>query len=131
MVVEVALALVFRANRVLVTRRLDGVHLGGSWEFPGGKLRNGETAEACAVRELAEETGVVARARSRRPAIDWTYPERSVRLHPVDCEWLAGEGEMREVAELRWVTLDELSTLVFPPANAELVRALVGRSPPG
>jgi len=127
--VEVALALVFRADRVLVTRRLKGVHLGGSWEFPGGKLRSGESAEACAVRELAEETGVVARARARRRAIDWTYPERTVRLHPIDCEWLAGEGETREVAEVRWVTLDELSTLALPPANADLVRDLVGPSP--
>jgi len=127
--VEVALALVFRGDRLLVTRRLQGVHLGGSWEFPGGKLRSGETAEDCAIRELAEETGVVARALSRRRAIDWVYPERSVRLHPIDCEWLAGEGEVREVAEVRWVTRGELSTLAFPPANAGLIEELTGRAP--
>jgi len=127
--VEVALALVFRENRVLVTRRPDGVHLAGFWEFPGGKLRSGETAEECAIRELVEETGVVARARSRRPAIEWTYPERSVRLHPVDCEWLSGDGVALEVAVVRWVNLDELSTLAFPVANAELIRELSGQPP--
>ena len=122
--VDVAIALVWRAGRLLVTRRAGGTHLGGFWEFPGGKLEPGETPEACALRELAEETGVVARAVRRREAISWDYPARHVTLVPVDCEWLGGEATAREVAELRWVLPAELSALEFPRANAALIETL-------
>lgn len=122
--VEVALAIVWREGRLLVTRRPDNVHLGGLWEFPGGKLTPGETPEACAERELHEEVRVVARARGRRASIAWEYPERRVTLHPVDCDWIAGDGNAREVSELRWVRPEELGAFEFPEANAELIRAL-------
>lgn len=121
---EIALALCVRDGRVLVTRRKAGAHLGGFWEFPGGKREGAETFEACALRELEEETGVTARALRALSAIVWEYPERCVVLHPVECAWTAGDGELREVAELRWVRAGELLTLAFPPANAELVREL-------
>jgi mutator protein MutT len=123
--IEVALALVWRAERLLVGRRPAGVHLAGFWEFPGGKLRPGETPEACAERELGEEVGVVARARHRRPWIDWEYAERRVRLHPIDCDWVTGDGVAREVVEFRWVAVEELARLEFPAANAQLVAALL------
>jgi 8-oxo-dGTP diphosphatase len=122
--IEVAIALVRREQRLLVTRRPEGTHLGGFWEFPGGKLATGESPEACAVRELREETGVVARALARRDTIVWEYPERSVVIYPVECAWVSGEGELVEVAELRWVSRAELASLAFPEANAELVAAL-------
>jgi len=123
-VIDVAIALVWRGGRLLVTRRLPAAHLGGLWEFPGGKMRTGETPDAAAEREVLEETGVVARARARRAPIEWQYPERAVRLHPVDCDWVEGEGEPRGVADLRWATREELGTLEFPPANATLVPVL-------
>jgi 8-oxo-dGTP diphosphatase len=122
--VEVALAIVWRDGRLLVTRRPENVHLGGLWEFPGGKLAPGETPEACAERELHEEVRIVARARRRRASIDWDYPERRVTLHPVECDWLEGDGNVREVSELRWLRPEQLGALEFPAANADLVRAL-------
>jgi mutator protein MutT len=123
-VIEVAIALVWRSGRLLVTRRLPAAHLGGLWEFPGGKLRTGETPDAAAEREVLEETGVVARARARRAPIEWRYPERTVRLQPVDCDWVEGEGERRGVADLRWAAVAELGELEFPPANAALIAEL-------
>jgi mutator protein MutT len=123
-VIEVAIALVWRGEHVLVTRRLAGTHLGGLWEFPGGKLHEEETPDAAAEREVLEETGVRVRARGRRAPVEWHYPERTVRLHPVDCEWLEGDGEPRGVAELRWATIAELAELEFPAANAALIAGL-------
>ena len=122
--VEVAIALVWRDGRLLVTRRPENVHLAGHWEFPGGKLAQGKTPEACAERELYEEVGVVARAQRRRASIEWDYPERRVTLHPVDCEWIRGDGSALEVSELRWALPEELGELEFPAANASLVRTL-------
>ncbi len=121
---EVAIALVFRGRRLLVTQRPKAAHLGGSWELPGGKLAPGETAEDCAVREVREETAVEVVAKKRLPAIDWDYPERRVRLHPVECEWVRGEGERLEVTGLIWATKADLSTREFPPANVALIDAL-------
>lgn len=121
---EIALALCIRDGSVLVTRRKAGAHLGGFWEFPGGKREVNETLEACALRELEEETGVTARAVRALAPIPWEYGERRVVLHPIECAWLAGEGALREVADVRWVRGAELLSLAFPPANAELVSEL-------
>ena len=122
--VQVAIALVFRARRLLVTCRREGSHLAGLWELPGGKLAPGESAEACAEREVAEETRVVVRARARLPTIEWDYPEKRVALHPVECEWVSGDGETVEVADLIWATRADLQTRTFPPANRALVAEL-------
>ena len=126
--VEVAIALVWRDGRLLVTRRAEGAHLAGFWEFPGGKLAQGETVEDCAVREVAEETRVAVTPRSRRDAIVWEYPDRVVTLHPVTCDWLGGDGECVQVAELTWRAPTELSALSFPPANAALIASLIAEA---
>jgi len=122
--IEVAVALVFRNRRVLVTERPAGTHLAGSWELPGGKLAPGESVEACAVREVREETAIDIRPGVRLPAIAWDYPEKRVILYPIECEWLAGDGECLEVAGLLWATKADLREKSFPPANRTLIEAL-------
>lgn len=120
-VLEVALALVWRNGCVLITRRPADSHLGGLWEFPGGKILRGETPEAAAAREALEEVGVRCRPILPRAPIEWSYPERSVRLHPIDCEYVGGPPRPIQVAEWAWVAPSELSQYAFPPANASLV----------
>jgi mutator protein MutT len=122
--IEVAVALVFRGRRLLITERPAGTHLAGSWELPGGKLAPGESAEDCAVREVHEETAVVVRAVRRLPTIEWDYPEKRVALYPVECEWLSGEGRCVEVASLVWGTRADLRAKTFPAANAALIEEL-------
>jgi mutator protein MutT len=122
--VEVAIALVWNEGRLLVSRRRADAHLGGYWEFPGGKLKTGESAEACAEREVLEEVGVTVRARARRKPIVYEYPDRVVTLTPVDCDWVSGVIALLEVAEARWVERSSLDELEFPPANAPLLREL-------
>jgi 8-oxo-dGTP diphosphatase len=122
--IEVALALVWRDGRLLVTRRPAGVHLAGYWEFPGGKIGPGETPEMAAEREVREEVGIGCRARSCRAAFRHCYPERVVVLHPVDCDWLEGEPVLRGVSAAHWVAPERLTEYSFPPANAELIASL-------
>jgi len=122
--IEVAVALVFRGRRLLITERPAGTHLAGSWELPGGKVAPGENAEDCAVREVREETNVVVRAVRRLPTIEWDYPEKRVALYPVECAWLSGEGECVEVAGLVWGTIADLRAKNFPPANRSLIEEL-------
>lgn len=122
--VDVAIALVWKSGALLVSRRRSGSHLGGLWEFPGGKRRPDESPEACAQREVLEEVGVVVRATGCRNPIVYEYEDRVVTLTPVDCEWQEGDPQALEVDEARFIAVSELSSLEFPPANAPLLDAL-------
>lgn len=123
-VVEVAIALVWRQGCLLITRRPKDTHLGGLWEFPGGKCQLDETPEACAEREVLEEVAVACRATGRRAVIEFTYPERTVRLYPLDCEYVGGAPRPIQVSEWAWVRPIDLDQYEFPPANAGLIQEL-------
>lgn len=125
--VEVALAIIWRAGCLLISRRPDHAHLGGMWEFPGGKVNPGETPEECAVREAAEEVGVGCQPRRCMAPLVYTYPDRTVRLHPVECDYLGGAPRPLAVAEWAWVLPSDLKRYQFPPANEPLVEALSRR----
>lgn len=119
--VHVALALVVRAERWLVARRHAHVHLGGLWEFPGGKLHIGETPVEAALRELREECGLCGVAVRELPHIIAEYADRRVCLMPVLCRCDVGEAQPLAAAATRWVTRDELRRLEMPEANRELI----------
>jgi 8-oxo-dGTP diphosphatase len=127
-VVEVTAAVVERAGRLLVTRRDPAKHLGGLWEFPGGKREPGESLESCLARELDEELGVRIRVGHRLAVVPWAYPDRRVLLHFFRCRIRKGRIEPREGQPYRWVTPDELQSLPMPPADATVVAGLRERS---
>jgi 8-oxo-dGTP diphosphatase len=124
--VLVAAAVIERDGRVLLTRRQAGVHLAGQWEFPGGKCDPGETLPACLARELREELDVEATVGEELFFATHDYPDRRVEIHFLRCQ-LQGSAAPQLGQEMRWVARHELSTLEFPPADAELVRRLAGR----
>ena len=123
MTIVVTAAVIERGGRYLVTRRQQGVHLEGYWEFPGGKCDGGETLTACLARELREELDVGARIGSEIYAVTHAYPERSVELHFFQCD-LVGDPRPQVGQEMRWVSREELASLEFPPADAELIQIL-------
>jgi 8-oxo-dGTP diphosphatase len=123
MTMIVTAAVIERDGCFLVTRRQQGVHLGGYWEFPGGKCDDGETLTACLARELREELDVDARIGPEVYTVTHAYPERSVELHFFQCE-LAGDPRPQIGQEMRWVKREELASLEFPPADAELIATL-------
>ena len=122
--IEVALALIWRSGQLVITRRPLDKHLGGLWEFPGGKLECGESPADAARREALEEVGIVCNVTAARDPIDHVYSSRRVRLYPIDCIWVRGEAINREVLEHRWVHPLELSAIAFPEANRELIQKL-------
>jgi 8-oxo-dGTP diphosphatase len=121
--VVVTAAVVERDGCFLVTRRQQGVHLEGYWEFPGGKCDPGESLTACLARELREELDVDARVGDEVFTIAHTYPERRVELHFFACE-LLGEPRPQQGQAMQWVRREDLAALEFPPADAELIRML-------
>lgn len=119
----VTAAVIEKDDAFLVTRRLEGTHLEGYWEFPGGKCDPGESHAECLRRELVEELGTPSRIGAEIFSIAHAYPEGIVELHFFECEL---EDEPRPLIgqQMRWVKRAELGTLQFPPADAELLHRL-------
>ena len=110
-------------GRILIAKRPDHVHLGGLWEFPGGKLENDEERFDGLARELREELGISVT--EARPLLDihHDYPDKSVRLDVSLVTGFEGEAHGAEGQPVRWVTASDLDEYEFPAANAPIVRA--------
>ena len=122
-IIEVVAAVIERGDRILIARRPAALHLGGLWEFPGGKQKAGESATSALEREIREELGVVATVGQLLEIVDWTYPEKRVRLAFFRCT-IEGEARALEGQELAWVRPADLSRYEFPPADAVLLDRL-------
>jgi mutator protein MutT len=121
--VVVTAAVIARGDCYLVTRRQRGVHLEGFWEFPGGKCDAGESLAACLARELREELDADARIGDEIHVVTHRYDDRAVELHFIECA-LTRDPRPQLGQEMRWVPRDELRSLQFPPADAELIQML-------
>lgn len=120
-VIEVSAALIFRHSQLLITQRHVKSHLGGLWEFPGGKREAGETFEQCLAREIREELGVEISVGELFEEIAHTYPEKSVHLKFFICQLLAGEPKPLDCAAVKWIAKAGLATHAFPAADAQLL----------
>jgi mutator protein MutT len=121
--IVVTAAVIERGDEILVTRRLQGVHLAGHWEFPGGKCDPGESLHACMIRELREELGVWAIVGDEMLVTTHEYADRHVELHFLRCR-VSGTPSPQLGQDMRWVRREDLVTLQFPPADEELIRSL-------
>jgi 8-oxo-dGTP diphosphatase len=113
-------------GRLLITQRKAEDVLGGLWEFPGGKVEEGEPSEAALVRELQEELAVEAEVGARVLLTKHHYEDsnKHLALEFFETRIVAGEPQCVEVADLRWVTPDELGAYEFPAADAALIELL-------
>ena len=118
---HVTAGLVFKDGKLLITRRPEGSHLAGYWEFPGGKQEPGETLEACLEREFREELALEVKAVKRLCQIDHDYETKSITLHLFMCDWLSGTPTPLECAELRWVKPEELPGFQLPPPDVQVL----------
>ena len=122
--VEVSAGLIFRNGKLLIARRHADSHLGGLWEFPGGKREAGESYEQCLARELMEELGVSVAVGELFESVDHDYPDKSVHLRFFLCHILSGEPKPLGCAAVQWVTRPELGKFQFPAADAGLLTKL-------
>jgi mutator protein MutT len=122
--IVVAAAVIERDGLYFLTRRQQGVHLEGCWEFPGGKCDEGEPLDACLARELREELDAGVRVGAEVFSVTHTYADRRVELHFFACE-LLGDPRPQLGQEMRWVSRGELAELEFPEADAELIEMLI------
>lgn len=122
--IEVSAGLVFRHGLLLITRRHPDAHLGGLWEFPGGKQDPGESAEDCLKRELMEELGIEVDIKKLLETIEHEYPEKSVRLKFFHCLWLRNEPRTIACEDFAWISREQLAKYSFPAADAQLLKKL-------
>lgn len=122
--IEVSAGLVFRDGRLLITQRPIGAHLGGLWEFPGGKREPGESFEQALHRELMEELGIVVEIDDLIESVTHLYPEKCVQLHFFRCTWKANEPQTLGCPAFAWIARHELEDYPFPAADARLLARL-------
>ena len=123
--IEVSAALIFRDGKILITRRHEKSHLGGLWEFPGGKREAGESFEECLIREIREELGIAISVGDLFEEIAHDYPEKSVHLKFFLCRWESREPQALGCAAFKWVRKSELADYKFPAADARLLDKLM------
>ena len=124
--IDVSAGLVFRDGKLLITRRHAEAHLGGLWEFPGGKRESRETFEDCLTRELREELGIEVDVGEVIESLTHTYPEKTVHLKFFRCRWRRNEPQALDCLDFKWVGVEELKAYSFPAADARLLQRLAG-----
>ena len=122
--ITIVAAVIHHDGKVLLTRRFQDAHLGGLWEFPGGKVEKGESMEAALSREIHEELGVRISVGSLILDERFDYGDRAVHLHFFDCGIVQGSPRSVGVADLSWVFPSELGQYDMPKANARLIARL-------
>lgn len=119
--IEVTAAIIIENGRVLIARRKPGASQAGLWEFPGGKVRRGETPRQCLKREIAEELGIAVEVGESLGESVHAYPEKTVRLLAYRARVRGGSLALNDHSEVRWADAGELDQFTFCPADLPFV----------
>lgn len=111
-------------GKIFVTQRNEGSHLAGYWEFPGGKIKSGETQEDALLRELAEEIDIYVLNATYFHTVHHDYHDRQITLHVYLVDTWDGEPFAKEGQHSRWIDLKELNADDFPDANRSIIEML-------
>ncbi len=123
-VVEVGVGVIKRDAEIFITKRDESQHQGGLWEFPGGKIENGESVTEALARELKEEIGITVHGSQSLLDIEHDYGDKCVKLFIHIVEDFSGEATGLEGQASQWVAIDELHNWAFPAANVAIIKAL-------
>jgi 8-oxo-dGTP diphosphatase len=123
----VAVALIDADGRILLSKRPEGKSLAGLWEFPGGKLEQGERPEAALIRELDEELGIKVEEPCLAPLTfaSYAYPDFHLLMPLYVCRRWSGIATGQEGQTLKWVKPKDLRSYAMPPADEPLIPALI------
>ena len=119
--IKVSCAIIEMKGLVLVCQRSDKMDLPGKWEFPGGKLREGESAEDSIVREIMEELSVTIKILERMPSHQHKYLDKGIELIPFRAKITSGEIRLTEHKDFQWLEAIELPLLDWADADIPIV----------
>ncbi len=121
---DVTAAVIISKNKVLITRRAANEKHNGWWEFPGGKVEEGESPEACLQRELMEELGVNASIGELIAESIFTYDTGAIQLLAYRAEIISGELKLSVHDEYQWVSVSDLLQFKLLPADRPIAEKL-------
>jgi len=121
---------IWKDSRLLITKRPQGTHLAGLWEFPGGKQERGETLEECLKREIKEELGMDVKVDGLFETVQHEYENKLITLHFFNCTHLMGRPKPFEGQDLKWVLPGDLSKYAFPPPDSQILKKLAPLAQP-
>jgi len=122
---HIATGVVCKGRKVLITQRKPQGLLGGLWEFPGGKVKRGETAEAACIREIKEEVNLEVQTDAHITRIRHAYTHFKISMDVFRCTYLAGRVRLNGPVDFRWVRLNEIGDYPFPGANHKFIPLLL------
>lgn len=114
-------------GEVLACLRPDGKHLGGFWEFPGGKVDPGESPRQALARELLEELAIEVAVGEPLTPVVWSYAERTIRLSPYRCRITGGVLTPLEHEQTRWCSAADFHALKWADADIPILREIFPR----
>ena len=123
--IEVAAAIIVKDNRIFATQRGYGEFKDG-WEFPGGKIEPGESAQEALVREIREELDVDIRVGKLLETVEYDYPEFHLTMHCFICELLSEEIVLKEHEDARWLKKEELDSVGWLPTDVGVIGKITG-----
>ena len=124
-IIRVTAAIIESDDKILIAqRKLEDDIFGGFWEFPGGKIEDGETPEECMARELKEELEIEVEVGTLMTSNKHRYPSGIFELLAYRVQHICGNFVLNDHDEIKWITVDEISNFVFPPANTPIINFL-------
>ena len=121
---RIAVGVVFKNDRVLITRRKPDGLLGGLWEFPGGKIIDGENAASACVREIKEEVNLSVKVDSHLCRVKHAYTHFKIQMDVFCCSFRAGRIKLNGPVDHRWIRLAQLKEFPLPKANHKFLSQL-------
>ncbi|AIW14953.1 8-oxo-dGTP diphosphatase MutT [Vibrio tubiashii] len=112
-------------SQVFITKRPDDKHKGGFWEFPGGKVEQGETIEQAMVRELEEEVGITTTEQALFEHLEFDYPDKSLKFDFMTVTQFEGQPYGKEGQQGEWAAIADLSNYAFPEANVPILERVI------
>lgn len=124
--IEVVAAIIHKDNCYLATQRGYG-DFEGMWEFPGGKIEEGESREEALKREIKEELDAEVKIEKLLCTVDYDYPNFHLTMHCYHCS--IGDGKIRllEHQSAKWLTKDELNEVEWLPADIAVLERLLNK----
>ncbi|HOY49945.1 MAG TPA: 8-oxo-dGTP diphosphatase MutT [Flavobacteriales bacterium] len=125
--IQVTCAILIEEHRILAVRRSMSMNRPGKWEFPGGKIESGETAEQCLIRELQEELAIRVEVIQPLTPTQFNYPDISIQLLPFFVKRVSGEIQLCEHDTFKWVSQTELNQLDWAEADIPIVEEIYSK----
>ncbi len=125
--IEVTCALIKKGDEFLITQRSEKMSHPLDWEFPGGKLHQGESPERGLKREIMEELGIRIKVEALLPSVTHDYGIQRIKLIPFICSIESGEINPTEHKDIKWLKKNNLNSYAMSPADLEIIYRLNGQ----